>query len=234
MIDPKTILDQFLGSKIPGTDGTVSQTAQKAGQLAKDNPVATGLLAAVLLGTGPGRALAGGALRVGGLAAVAGLGYQAWKNYQAGGKPADTASAPPPLPGQIEPPADSGFSTDSSRIDESFALSLVRVMIGAARADGHVDDSERKRIHDKLELAGLGPEAVSFLDAELVRPVDIDALVAAARTDEQKVEMFTAARLAIEPDTRAERGYLDLLAGRLGLPDGLVDHIEATVSAAKA
>ncbi|RVD52666.1 tellurite resistance TerB family protein, partial [Mesorhizobium sp. M2D.F.Ca.ET.140.01.1.1] len=33
--------------------------------------------------------------------------------------------------------------------------------------------------------------------------------------------------------TRAERGYLDLLAGRLGLPDALVDHVEATVSAAK-
>ena len=36
------------------------------------------------------------------------------------------------------------------------------------------------------------------------------------------------------PDSRAERGYLDLLAGRLQLPDALVDHIEATVSAAKA
>ena len=55
MIDAKTILDQFLGSKVPGTENSVSQTAQKAGQLAKDNPVATGLLAAVLLGTGPGR-----------------------------------------------------------------------------------------------------------------------------------------------------------------------------------
>ena len=234
MIDPKTILDQFLGSKVPGTESSVSQTAQKAGQLAKDNPVATGLLAAVLLGTGPGRALAGGALRVGGLAAVAGLGYQACKNYQAGGKPVDNPGAPPRLPGQIEPPADSGFTTDSSQLDESFALALVRVMIGAARADGHIDDAERQRIHDKLEIAGLGPDAVRFLEDELSRPVDIDALVGAAKTDEQKVEMFTAARLAIEPDTRAERGYLDLLAGRLGLPDDLVDHIEATVSAAKA
>jgi uncharacterized membrane protein YebE (DUF533 family) len=45
--------------------------------------------------------------------------------------------------------------------------------------------------------------------------------------------MFTAARLAIDPDTRAERGFLDLLAGRLGLADPLVDHIEATVAAAK-
>jgi len=47
------------------------------------------------------------------------------------------------------------------------------------------------------------------------------------------VELYTASRLTIEPDSRAERGYLDLLAGRLGLPDALVDHIEATVSSAK-
>ncbi|MNW15361.1 hypothetical protein D3C71_2138360 [compost metagenome] len=57
--------------------------------------------------------------------------------------------------------------------------------------------------------------------------------MAAARTEEQKVEIYTASRLAIEADTRAERGYLDLLAGRLGLPDALVDHIESTVVAAK-
>ncbi len=39
--------------------------------------------------------------------------------------------------------------------------------------------------------------------------------------------------LAVDPDSRAERGYLDMLAGRLGLPDALVDHIEATVSSVK-
>ena len=52
-------------------------------------------------------------------------------------------------------------------------------------------------------------------------------------SEEQKVELYTASRLAIDPDSRAERGYLDLLAGRLGLADGLVDHIEATVTAAQ-
>ena len=49
----------------------------------------------------------------------------------------------------------------------------------------------------------------------------------------RRLELYTASRLTIDPDTRAERGYLDLLAGRLGLPDALVDHVEATVSAAK-
>ena len=69
--------------------------------------------------------------------------------------------------------------------------------------------------------------------AELERPLDLDELVAAAHTEAQKLELYTASRLTIDPDTRAERGYLDLLAGRLGLPDALVDHVEATVSAAK-
>ena len=40
---------------------------------------------------------------------------------------------------------------------------------------------------------------------------------------------YTASRLAIDPKTRAERGYLDMLAGRLKLPDALIDHVEATV-----
>ena len=69
---------------------------------------------------------------------------------------------------------------------------------------------------------------------ELERPLDIDALVASAQTEAQRVELYTASRLAIDPDTRAERGYLDLLAGRLQLPDALVDHVEATVSRPRA
>src|SRR6185312_2356430 len=106
-------------------------------------------------------------------------------------------------------------------------------MVAAAKADGHIDEEERRKIAEKLSGAGLDSEAESFLLGELSRPLDIDALVAAARTDAQKIELYTAARLTIDPDTRAERGFLDMLAGRLALPDALVDHIEATVAEAK-
>tara|TARA_R110002020_G_scaffold84230_12_gene208820 strand:- start:4991 stop:5689 length:699 start_codon:yes stop_codon:yes gene_type:complete len=231
MFDPKALLDQFLGSNVPGGQGTVRDKATQATQLAKDNPLATGAIVAVLLGTGTGRAIGGSALKLGGMAAIAGLGYQAWKNYQAGKDPmiGQTAGEPELLP----PPQGSEFSAEPAAVTDDFALSLVRVMIAAARADGHVDDAERSRIHDKLALAGLGQDAMDFLDNELAKPVDMDAIVRSASTEAQKVEMFTAARLTIDPETRAERGFLDLLAGRLGLPDPLVDHIEATVAAAK-
>ena len=231
MLDPKALLDQFLGSTVPGTEGTVRDKASQATQLAKDNPIATGAIAAVLLGTGAGRALGGTALRLGGMAAIAGLGYQAWKNYQAGKAP--NTGGPMHEPVILTPPIDSEFSAEPAAVKSDFALMLIRIMIAAARADGHIDDAERGRIHDKLALSGLGEDAIAFLDDELSKPVDMDAIVAAASSEAQKVEMFTAARLAIEPDSRAERGFLDLLAGRLGLADALVDHIEATVAAAK-
>lgn len=230
MFDAKKLLDQFLGSQVPGTTGSVRQKAGDAVQLAKDNPLATGAIATVLLGTKTGRNLAGNALTLGGLAAIAGIGYQAYKNYQAGKSPQEVAETEQKL---LPPPADSPFSVEAPAASNDFALTLVRAMIAAAKSDGHIDAAERARVMDKIHLSGLGTEAEAFLEKELTSPSDLDALVKAAVTEEQKVELYTASRLAIEPDTRAERGYLDLLAGRLGLPDTLVDHIEATVSGVK-
>jgi uncharacterized membrane protein YebE (DUF533 family) len=233
MFDAKKLLEQFLGSQVPGVGGSVKERAGDAIQMAKDNPWKAGALATVLLGTKTGRNIAGNALTIGGLAALAGLGYQAYKNYQEGQAPATPSDAPPPKTAILPPPADSGFGATSPTQSNEFVLVLLRAMIAAAKADGHIDEGERALILDKIKAADVSGEAAAFIERELSQPTDIDALVAAAVTEEQRVELYTASRLTIEPDSRAERGYLDLLAGRLGLPDALVDHIEATVSSAK-
>lgn len=233
MFDPKKLLDDLLSSQIPGTGSTVREKAGQATQLAKDNPLAAGALVAVLLGTGTGRAVTGSALKLGGLAAIGGLAYKAYQNYQNGNQPADTP--PQSEPELLPPPADTEFHPAQAPQGEAeFTLALVRAMIAAAKADGHIDEAERQKIGARLSLSGIGPDAERFMLDELERPLDLDALVASAQTEAQRVELYTASRLAIEPDSRAERGYLDLLAGRLQLPDDLVDHVEATVSAAKA
>ncbi|MBZ9677548.1 tellurite resistance TerB family protein [Mesorhizobium sp. ES1-1] len=233
MFDPKKLLDDLLGSQVPGSGGTVRDRADQAVQMAKDNPLAAGALAAVLLGTGAGREVTGAAVRLGGLAAIGGLAYKAYQNYKSGNAPeqqAPTTGEPELLP----PPQDTAFHpSQAPQGEDEFTLTLIRAMISAAKADGHIDDEERQKIAGKLSLSGIDTEAESFLMAELESPLDLDTLVAGATTDAQKLELYTASRLTIDPDTRAERGYLDLLAGRLGLPDALVDHVEATVSAAK-
>ncbi len=233
MLDPKALLDDLLGAKVPGTETTVREKAGQAAQMARDNPLAAGALAAILLGTGTGRKVTGSALKLGGLAAVAGLAYKAYQNYSKGAEPGGPQAANEPE--LLPPPADTAFHPAQAPQGEAgFALVIARAMIAAARADGHIDEAERGRIADRLRLSGIGEEAEAFLMAELEKPVDLDGLVAAAETDAQRVELYTASRLAIEPRTRAERGYLDMLAGRLKLPDALVDHVESTVAAATA
>src|SRR5690606_31563897 len=141
----KKLLDDLLGSNIPGVGGTVRDRAGQAVQMARDNPLAAGALAAVLLGTGTGRQLTGTAVRLGGLAAIGGLAYKAYQNYKNGGQPASagTAGEPELLP----PPAGTDFHPATAPQGEGeFALTLVRAMIAAAKADGHIDDEERKRI----------------------------------------------------------------------------------------
>lgn len=235
MFDAKKLLDQFLGSQIPGMSGNVRDKAGQATDLAKKNPLATGAIAAAILGTKTGRKLAGNVAAAGGLAAIAGLGYLAYKNYKSGQQP---QTAPQPVANEPEllppPPADSLFHLASPTMSNSFALTLIQAMIAAAKADGHIDASERAHIMEKVQISGLDHEGAAFFEKELADPIDIDALVASAQTEEQKVEIYTASRLTIDPDSRAERGYLDMLAGRLGLPDALVDHIDATVSSVKA
>ncbi|MFU0505434.1 tellurite resistance TerB family protein [Pseudaminobacter sp. NGMCC 1.201702] len=228
MFDPRKLLDDLLGSKVPGTESTVRDKADQMTQLAKDNPIATGAIAAVLLGTKAGRGLTGSALKLGGLAAIAGIAYKAYQNYQAGNQPAQPGAGEPEL---LPPPAETTFHPSQAPQGEAeFALTLVRAMIAAARADGRIDDVERRKVVDRLSLAGIDSEAEEFLRTELERPLDVDLLVAEAQTDAQKVELYTASRLAIDPDTSSERGYLDMLAGRLKLPQALVEHVEATIA----
>ena len=106
-------------------------------------------------------------------------------------------------------------------------------MIAAAKADGHIDEEERKKIADKLTLVRHRRRGRAFLLRRDSRGRSISTSWSPRRRPTRRsVELYTASRLAIEPDSRAERGYLDLLAGRLQLPDALVDHVEATVSQA--
>lgn len=249
MFDPKQLLDQFLGSQRAGAGGTgglgdagtmLRDRADQVLQYARDNPGKTATLAGMLLGTRSGRSLGGSALKIGGLAAVAGLAYNAFQQYQnsqAGQSTAGTSpstGSAPTSPELLPPPDHTAFHPSRhSQGEDAFSLVLVRAMIAAARADGHIDAEERRKISDRLSEASLGADAEQFVNEELAKPVDLDGLVASAQNEEQKVQIYTASRLVIEPETRAERGYLDLLAGRLQLPDALVDQIEQTVSNAQ-
>lgn len=225
----------FLGD-IAGSLGSpdgIRQGANKVMDYARQNPLAAGAALAGILGTGLGRGLAGSALKYGGLAAIASMAYKAYQSHQAGNAPQQPA--PAAAPAQLPSPANTPFDpAQAPQGEDAFALTLLRAMIAAARADGTIDAEERKRIGDKAKLSGMEDDAQAFLLDELMRPTGLDALAAEAKTEAQRVELYTASRLAVDPDQPAERDYLAGLAAKLGLPQSLTDHVEVTVRSAQA
>lgn len=232
-IDRKTGISGAAGNALKGATGkSGGDLIQQVKEIAGRNKLATGAaiggVGALLLGTGGGRSLLGGAATVGGLALVGGLAYKAYQNHQAG-------KAPSP-PGQIEaPPAASPFGeTGNAAQDNDTAMLILRAMIAAAACDGVIDNEERSRIVGGLQQAGLDVHAAKFLDQEFASPASIEALAAAAKTPAIAAEVYTAARIAIEPDSMREKAFLMNLAVALKLEDGLVAQIDAAASAAKA
>ncbi|MCA3594055.1 MAG: tellurite resistance TerB family protein [Methylobacterium sp.] len=202
----------------------------RAKDLAAKNPIATGVaiggLAAVLLGTGAGRKIAGSAARMGGMALVGGLAYKALQNYQAGRPLLDLQNVAQDLqqPQALPPPP----ATDAQ------ALRLVRAMVAAASSDGIVDETERHAIVGNLKAAGIEAEAARFLESEFANPADPVTLARGITNPEEAAQVYAAARLAIDPDTADEQAFLQALAGELRLDPSLVAHIDAAASNVKA
>jgi uncharacterized membrane protein YebE (DUF533 family) len=112
-----------------------------------------------------------------------------------------------------------------------FELVLVRAMIGAAKADGHIDATEQRRLFAEVERIGLDAEAKAYVFELLTQDVDIESLARSVTSEEQAAELYLAARLGIDADEPAERAYLDTLASRLDLPGELRARLDEAGSA---
>lgn len=219
MIDPKRILEQVLGSGIGGDARAMGrQLKDRLDSTSGSNAFAGGAVAGGLLGLLLGgnklRKLTGGALGYGGAAVIGALALQAYQNYQrqqAGSRGAALGTLDP----QALPHARA--AADGS----PFELVLVRAMVAAAKADGHIDATEQRRLFAEVERLGLDAEAKAYVFDLLTHDVDLESLASAVGTPEQGAELYLAARLAIDPDQPAERAHLDALARRLNLPGEL-------------
>jgi uncharacterized membrane protein YebE (DUF533 family) len=225
VIDPKRLLEQVLGSGIGSELRGASRDVRSrldgmGGMQAFTGGTLTGGVLGLLLGGGAGKML-----RYGGAAALGAMALQAYQNYQRQqGGAAYAASPSTPAPGglpHLAPAADGS----------PFELALVRVMIGAAKADGHIDAAEQRRLLAEVERLGLDAEHKAYVLDLLTQDTDVARLAGAVSSEEQAAELYLAARLAIDLDEPAERAYLDALAAALKLPPGLRERLDAAPSA---
>lgn len=184
----------------------------------------------LLLGSKKVRKMTGGLLGYGAAAGAGGwrLAFLAHQNWQQG----KSVATAPTLPAAGQPDVNSKFLPASAPASDGqpFELALIKAMIGAAKADGHLDADNQRKVFEQVEKLGLDAQSKGFCDA-LTKPVDVNAIGASANGIEQASEIYLVSRLAIDPDHPAERVYLDALAHKLSLPANLVAHLDHQVAA---
>jgi uncharacterized membrane protein YebE (DUF533 family) len=171
-----------------------------------------------LLGTRFGRKLSGTAATLGGLGLlgkVAADAFQSWKNDQGA-----AASAPGTPVGEL--------SHDAA---EQRSLVLLKAMIAAANADGHIDEAERASIQSHVARLGLDEDVRMLIDAELASPQRPADIAAGVDSPETAAEVYLASLFVIDTDDPAERAYLDELAGALRIEPGFARQLEAKAHA---
>lgn len=247
------LFEQFVG----GAGGAPSNTgqnpsqpqparaAQMLGKLAQSPAagLAGGLAAGGVLGALIGNKkmrkkagkLAGGAVGYGGSAVLGALALKAYQNWQS----APATESPPPGRSNGSVPAvaareafDPANTTDAS--GQPMQLALIKAMIAAANADGHIDGEEQATVFEAVDNLDLDPAAKGLIFDVMRDPPTLQEVAGFAAGIEQAGEIYLASRLAIDPDEPSERRYLNDLASAMALPDGYVREIEMQVEAGNA
>lgn len=201
-MDTRGLLDQLLGAgkSLLGQTG-IANTDGQISDFGKGT--AAGGMLGLLLGNKTGRKLA----TYGGLATLGVMAWRAWRQDQTG-----AGDTPPPEVLEHTP---------------AQGRAVLRAMLAAARVDGHIDDRERALIDQEMIRLGGDAGLRSWLDAELQRPLDPQAIAAEAAGNELLAsELYLASALMITEVDFLERAYLDRLGDCLNLDAGLRRRLE--------
>ncbi len=169
----------------------------------------------MLLGNKKFRKMGGSLAGYGGAAALGALAvkvYQNWQEQNAGQQAA-------PAPVQAVPPAPLALASNNQA--DNHAQAILAALVSAAKADGHIGDTERELIEAEINKMAAPEQARHWLSQELLKPVDPQAIAQLAQSPEMAAEIYLASVIAIDEQSYMERAYLDELARLLSLPDSL-------------
>ena len=174
--------------------------------------------------TKSGRKTAKSVAKIGSLAAVGALAWGAYKKYQGGSAPTEQAQVVPEVWQQLP---QQQFDALASGAQESQGLLVLRTMISAAMADGHLGPDEQTQIFERLDSLGLSAEERSTLFDELRNPMACNVLAAQVTDPVIAIEMYTAAAMTVDASCLTAGEFLKQLSTGLNLPEQLVASIHS-------
>ncbi|HHX8272193.1 TPA: tellurite resistance TerB family protein [Vibrio diabolicus] len=148
-----------------------------------------------------------GALKVGGAAALGALAYKVYNDWQAK---------------QSGQGVHETFDPDDSK----HSVLILKAMIGAAKADGHVDEEEMARIEQALADMGADEHVRQLVQQELNKPLDPSEIANQATSPQQASEIYLASLIVADEQNFMEKAYLQELAKQLQLSPEVTQQLE--------
>ena len=214
-MNTKGLLDQLFKQGSELLSGQGSNTGAAKGFLSgKGGAALAGGALGLLLGSKKGRKVGGKVLTYGGLAALGVVAYKAYSNWQQQQSSAAVQREPQTIDQLPAPEA------------EQHSHAILRAIIGAAKADGHIDDKERQLIDNEIARLTSDGSLQQWFDAELKKPLDPADIAQSAATPEMAAEMYLASVLVVDEENFMERSYLTELARQLKLDPVLKTELE--------
>jgi uncharacterized membrane protein YebE (DUF533 family) len=186
--------------------------------------------------------------KVGGLALLGTLAYKAYGNYQqqktVGGnasvKTAVTQSAQGMISkaggllsglmgnnqaAELSQPLQAN-NPEQNQANSELAIAIIRAMIGAAKADGHMDEAETQKIMGNMESGGLSAQEKSLLMREIANNPNVTVIAQGVSKPEDAAQVYLAALIVCDSQCTNEQNYLRNLANVLKLEEGFTNDLQ--------
>lgn len=106
---------------------------------------------------------------------------------------------------------------DALMLQNDMGKLVLKAMIFAARADGHIDPSEQEVILNTAKSVTNDPNFNQLIRDYLNEPLDPKSLASQVSSRDQALDLYRLSAAAIVADNQAEQNYLSALAAALGL-----------------
>jgi uncharacterized membrane protein YebE (DUF533 family) len=194
----------------PGASSPLSGLTQGLGKGA----LTSGALG-MLMGSNRLSKFGGTGLKYGGLAALGMLAYKGYSNWQK----QNASTAPAGAPRTID--------RVSGSEAEDHSRAVLKALVAAAKADGHIDAREQQLIDEELGKLADDASVRDWLKRELNKPLDPEEVASAAGSLEMASEMYLVSLMMVDEQSYMERAYLRELARHLKLDPALRSNLEA-------
>ncbi|WP_423839763.1 tellurite resistance TerB family protein [Vibrio mytili] len=221
-MDLKSLLNQALKSDLlkQGADALGQKTSNTKSPSNSNNlkTLGAGAIGGGLIGMLVGskkskkmtKKIGTGALKVGGAAALGALAYKVYNDWQAKQEMHGTHET---------------FDPEDSK----HSVLILKAMIGAAKADGHVDEEEMSHIEQALVDMGADDHVRHLVHQELNKPLDPAEIANQATSPQQASEIYLASLIVADEQNFMEKSYLQELAKQLQLSPEVTKQLELQI-----